>query len=245
VIQVEMIKDSVSESSVRLCTMRLTYPRIIHSHVLLHRDRVRTVKSQGVEAGLFVPLKFKATDGGDDISEPVKACKIWSDAYKAVLECCNQLQSIGTSERLTRVLLQPFQYVTVLMTATEWQHFISIIKNIEEYHAVLLANTINAVLHESIPELIQPGHWHLPFISKDELNLGLDYVKKLSASRCVQFGRDLKSYSTKSYSDLVTRKDWVHLEHVCTPSLTPASYCGPLKGWTTFRSQIPLEYWRS
>ena len=272
-----VIADSVSPEGVRLTTIQVRYPRIIHAEVRTHRrhsigseSRVilkdkciladrglsRNARSSRavpvhrllaeVEESPFLPLFARNQPGmqaGDLLDEAASAdaCGIWREAAGAAAWAARELLDLGVHKQWANRLLEPFGFIDVVISATDWANFLALrCHPAAQPEMQDLADCIRAVLSASHPTQVAFGDWHLPYVEQDtevepirqyliatESALDpIDIMRRLSVVRCARvsyaphtggesaIGRDMNRYW-----ELVNAKP-VHAspaEHQATP----------------------------
>lgn len=122
-----------------LWTFELTYPRYIHSEFMTHRMFSRNASSsraipvakviQQVESNPVIPPKVymnKAGMVGDveaDATDTVAFYNLWLDAATNAVKTANEMEKIGIHKQHINRILEPFQFIHVIVTATEWSNF--------------------------------------------------------------------------------------------------------------------------
>ena len=122
-----------------LWTFELTYPRYIHSEFMTHRMFSRNASSsraipvskviQQVESNPVIPPKVymnKAGMVGDveaDTTDTVAFYNLWLDAATNAVNTANEMEKIGIHKQHINRILEPFQFIHVIVTATEWSNF--------------------------------------------------------------------------------------------------------------------------
>ena len=122
-----------------LWTFELTYPRYIHSEFMTHRMFSRNASSsraipvskviQQVESNPVIPPKVymnKAGMVGDveaDTTDTVAFYNLWLDAATNAVKTANEMEKIGIHKQHINRILEPFQFIHVIVTATEWSNF--------------------------------------------------------------------------------------------------------------------------
>lgn len=118
----------------------------------------------------------------------------------------------GCHKQIVNRLLEPFSHITVVATATDWNNFLSLRDHKDaEPHIGMLAREIRKALDEAEVQVLQPGEWHLPFVSADdwaEINGGgvvtpdqHEACLKLSVARCAS-----TSYKTVDGFDMTPER---------------------------------------
>lgn len=139
----------------------------------------------------FVPIFWgsegKGMQTGPEIPEELRplACRLWLDARDDAVRNANRLHAIGETyfsltgdsqyrdvkihKSLPNRLLEPFAWITVVMTATEWNNFFRLRCHPDaEVHFQKIAGMIRDALKASTPKRLREGEWHLPFMSKED-----------------------------------------------------------------------------
>lgn len=181
-----------SETAKEIVTLRLRYPRFIHSEFMTHRVFSRNASSsraipvskliQDVTNDPAVPLFWgknqkgmqageehdaRVKRGGEDITRE----QAWLGArYNAVL-VARAFDEAGYHKQIVNRLLEPFSHITVVVTATEWSNFFALRDHPDaEPHIRLLAQRMKTAIAASEPKILVAGEWHLPFITDQDWN---------------------------------------------------------------------------
>lgn len=224
-----------------LSTLLLRYPRCIHAELMTHRVFSRNAASsraipvekliRDVEENPFVPLHWGRNQKGMQAAEELTGAERaqaeteWRLAMKNAVAHARQLASLEAHKQVVNRILEPFAHITVLVSATEWGNFLELRDHADaEPHFQMLAKQVRACLEdESTIQTLQPGEWHLPFITEDDwrplvnerwddgeenrrsLNVRdwycADEMRKLSAARCAS-----TSYKTVDGFDMTLER---------------------------------------
>ena len=188
-----------------IITYELEYHRFIHSELMTHRTFSRNAASSRaipvskmidlVRTSPATPIHWGKNQAGmqaneecnNDVSmdwdyhndEPVHGTPedAWAEAsshamYKA--ECFNEA---GYHKQITNRLLEPFQMIKVVVTATEWDNFFWL-----RFHKAAqpeiqeLARCMLVAKKRSVAEVLQVGEWHTPYVAHRRTEDGLQYV---------------------------------------------------------------------
>ncbi len=275
--EVKVVLDSIAPCGKRLTTITATYPRFIHSEVMTHRDRARNSASsraipwpkmrEMIATNPVVPIRFgseqKGMQTGGEIDDVESAELIWLEASRDALHHADLLAKLGVHKSIVNRLTEPFMWITVVMTATEWANFFRLRCHPDaEIHFQKIAGMIRDALESSTPSLPPAIHvggedaqyWHLPFVTGNDLeellaDYGLGDIKKISCARNARV-----SYLTHEgvrdpqkdidlFDKLVAGSGFGHFsphEHVARAS-NELVRSGPFIGWTQFRKEFPLE----
>jgi thymidylate synthase ThyX len=158
------------------------------------------------------------------------------------------LARVGLHKQAANRLLEPWIWVEVIVSSTEWRNFF----DQRDHHMAQpefreLAKCIRAEYDSSIPTVVAFGDWHLPFIDRAERAVyGIETLKKISAARCaaVSYGR-FEIRPIEKDLNLFDRlaANWPPhlspLEHVATPMTNLQK--GNLREWSQLRAQYEIK----
>lgn len=185
-----------------LTTLLLRYPRIIHSEFMTHRkfskcsasSRAIPVKKliEDVETNPFAPVVWTKNEPGmqgreELTGDHLSAAKIqWSAALGDALYRARQLANTGAHKQIVNRLLEPFSHITVVCSSTDWSNFLALRDHPDaEPHMQVLAREVRKALDNAEVQELQPGEWHLPFVSALESEFhSVEECKMLSVARC-------------------------------------------------------------
>ena len=138
-IKVEIVADSINLQGDRLTSMVLTYPRMIHAELLTHRAFSRNASSsravpvkkmiESVRNNTFCPIEFQKAHKGMQGSEyfvgsdKQECVNLWLESAELALEQAEKMDKKGISKQIINRILEPFQWYTCLVTATELDNF--------------------------------------------------------------------------------------------------------------------------
>lgn len=162
------------------------------------------------------------------------------------------MTKVGLHKQWTNRPLEWQQEIKVVVTSTEWENFFNLrldSKTVQP-EMVELARMIKHEI-ELTPEVeLQPGEWHLPYITTARSPttgsvyyyanrtgcLSLEDAKKISVSCCAQVSYrnlDMSLAKAEKVIKMLTKADDPHLspfEHQATP-MTLYDEVGPIEGW--------------
>lgn len=263
---VKMVLDSVSIVGKRLITVECEYPRFIHAELMTHRAFERNAGSSRakplsfminmVETDPVVPIKWgaeqKGMKTGDSIPESLipEAIETWLWARDQAVIAATRLGSLGVHKSLCNRVLEPFSWIKVVITATEWNNFFKQRDHGDaEIHFQLLAKEIRKLIKESTPKYTD---WHLPYIQDDDRAIAeIHYLKYVSVARCAYVSYFKPGASTKDISYDYSKAleltqgsgfgHWSPFGHVAQASIDRTHRSGPFIGWSQFRKEFPFE----
>lgn len=266
-ITARIVADSISEAGIRLTTMVLRYPRFIHAEFMTHRVFSRNASSsRAIPVSKMLaqvwndpaaPIHWGANQAGMQANEELKgwrrkaAQSIWRWSGRMMCGFVWVGMKLGMHKQTANRLLEPWQFIHVIVTATEWDNFFALRDHEDaqpEIHA--LAIVMREAMKASKPTMLLPGQWHLPFVTAPELRDFNPYLLvKLSAARCARVSylthegkapslvKDLELY------DRLVGSAPMHaspIEHQATPS-SFHSWSGNFRGWIQYRKTVEQQ----
>ena len=179
-ISATVIADSLTEFGFRMLTFKCVLPRIIlaelNTHKMLNRSlassrAIRFSKAvQGVEQNPFLPLRWMEDHPGmqgtsfvEDADEIHDLEQEWLFTRDLMIKQATKFNEAKITKQLCNRLIEPFQYVTALVTGTEWENFLALRAHpMAEIHIADLAEKILKAANASTPISLVAGQWHLP-----------------------------------------------------------------------------------
>lgn len=266
-ITAKVIEDSIAENGVRLTTLQLCYPRFIHAEFMTHRVFSRNASSsraipvakmiEQVRNDPAMPIHWGKNQAGMQANEELapmaqeSARQLWMQAARDAASVAQVMADVGLHKQVANRILEPYQYMHVIVTATEWENFFELRNHPDaqpEIHA--LAKVMHFALAESRPVQRQENDWHLPYVTRAErvaFNNDLDLLLKLSAARCARVSYLTHDGQTPSvekdvalYDRLVGSKP-LHaspIEHQATPLPEADMWSGNFRGWLQNRKIV-------
>ena len=266
-----VLLDSVSPAGVRLTTMEVRYPRFIHSELMTHRVFSRNAASSraipirkmidAVREDPAMPLWWGRNQSGMQAREKLDetaqqlAESEWRAALQDALRHAERLadKEINLHKQLVNRILEPFAWITVIVTATEWANFF-VQRTHEDAQPELkhVAELMLRAYRDSVPKRLELGAWHTPLIQPDEeQTMSAEDRVKISVARCGRVSylthdgkRDLAK-DLELYDRLVeggANGHWSPFEHVATPLSNADGWSGNFRGWEQLRKRFPQEH---
>jgi thymidylate synthase ThyX len=264
-----VVLDSLSPAGVRLTTVEARYPRFIHSEMMTHR-----VFSRNAASSRAIPIKKMIASIREDPAMPIwwgqnqagmaarseiggqargLAESEWRRALENALASAERLSSpeIDLHKQLVNRILEPFAWITVIITATQWSNFFTQRCHPDAQPEIKqIADLLLACYRASTPQPIALGDWHTPLIQEDEQELASPLRCKLSVARCARVSylthdgsRDVRK-DLELYERLLeggANGHWSPFEHVATPLEQAEEWSGNLRGWKQYRKLFPGE----
>jgi hypothetical protein len=187
----------------------------------------------------------------------------WREAANRAADYAEALMNIEAHKQVANRLLEPFQYISVIVTATEWQNFFDLRVHKDAQPEIQdLAATMQHAMKRSKPVIrtgswSDPEAWHLPYVLDKERKLyRLDVLQALSTARNARV-----SYLTHDGAEPSAEKDLelyerlvgaepLHAsptEHIAAP-ISSGHHTGGQKnfvGWHQYRSDVEKRIERS
>jgi thymidylate synthase ThyX len=241
-ISATILADSITQAGHRLTTLEVTFHRFILAELNTHRVFSRNSASsraiptnkriESLIADPAFPVEFGINQPGMSASDVLEgqehdaALECWIEAMDNAITTTRKLADLGVHKQVTNRLLEPFQWHTAIISATEWDNFFD--QRVSEFaqpEMHLLALAIQRAYTDSKPDLVQEGDWHLPFITSEELiELPVETLLKVSVARCARVsylnhnGQKSIDDDIKLHDKLVIGNHHSPFEHVATPS---------------------------
>lgn len=179
-ITAKVVCDSITEAGDRITTIEAEYPRFIlgevntHSAIEKNSSSSRAIPIKDIVAQIILnggkPLywgsKKSGMQAGDEITELKLAEELWECAKVDATFYATQLDlACDLHKQSTNRLLEPFQMMKTVMTATDWSNFFNLrIHPDAQPEFCMLAYKIYMALLESTPSKLRVGEWHLPYV---------------------------------------------------------------------------------
>lgn len=182
-ISVKIVADSISPSGSRIITFELEYPRIIHSELMTHRLLSRNAMSsraipikkmiEQVQQNPAMPVKFGKNqpgmqDAGEhsaQLGDGYSAEEWWKLAGLSAARFAAEFADAGYHKQIANRLLEPYQRMKTVVTATDWNNFFWLRVDPDADPTIYeLAKAMKEASDNSIPDPLEPGQWHTPYV---------------------------------------------------------------------------------
>jgi len=199
-IKAKILLDSCAGNH-RLTTMELTYPRFILAEVNTHRVFSRNTASsraipvekmiQRVIENPVIPMYWGAAQKGMqahqevDIDAKIDCEEAWLSARDEAVKTVRRLLSLGLHKQIPNRLLEPWMWVTSILSSTEWANFFNLrCHKMAEPHMQALAYAMRDAYYSSQPT---EREWHCPLsgFPGDE-TLSESDLRLVSVARCAR-----------------------------------------------------------
>lgn len=223
-----------STSPQELLTFELEYPRFIHSELMTHRlfsrnaasSRAIPVKAmlEQVRNNPAMPIHWGANRPGMQAKEEcdqnithLVECENditvthyytreqwWAGAADGAANMAEAFAEAGYHKQVVNRLLEPFQIMKTVVTATEFDNFFYLRCHADAQPEIKeLAECMYQALQQSTAEVLKPGEWHVPYVNTsrdaagkryywnfisdtEKVGITLENALKISASCCAQ-----------------------------------------------------------
>lgn len=180
-ITAKIICDSINQNGNRLTTYELSYPRLIHSEFMTHRQFSRNAASSRaipfdkmLEQLDGVPSRFGAAqkgmqDNGEE-HEILVLCghdarETWELAKQESIKFSRLFKEAGYHKQIYNRLTEPFQMIKAVVSATEYENFFWLRDDVMADPTIAeLARKMKESYDSSTPQLLKAGEWHLPYV---------------------------------------------------------------------------------
>ena len=246
-----------------ITTFELEYPRFIHSELMTHRLFSRNAASsraipvahmiRQVEENPAMPVHWGMNQPGLQAEFELSECLqrssqyLWKKAAKSAARIASALNKMGLHKQVVNRLLEPFQMMKTVVTATELDNFFYLRchKDAQPEIKVLAEKMYEALIKAGPAEALYDGEWPVPYVTRFRIGdgklryadcngqeLSVEDAIKVSASCCAQVSYRKNDETLEKalviYNRLVDTKP-VHaspFEHQATPMLEPHFWCG-------------------
>jgi hypothetical protein len=266
-ITAKIIADSINMSGNRMVTMEIEYPRFIlaelNTHRMLSKNSAssRAIPVQTMHTHIrqnpAQPVSWGKNQSGMkareqiDATDTVEAMLIWEQAMDTAIDYSQQLAELDVHKQIVNRITEPWMTMKTVISGTEWNNFFYLRAHPDAQPEIqLLASKMKETYINSVPQLLHPGEWHLPYIttkrnSRDRLEyfdqtgetLTALEARVVSASCCAQVSYRRSDYSVekakKIFAQLIESEP-CHaspVEHQATPMSLESMDCFDPETW--------------
>ena len=271
VIAHSVAHDDRGNHGPELFTLALKYPRFIHSEFMTHRVFSRNAASsraipvskmiEQVRNEPAMPVYWGSNkpgmQAGDELTDMdlATAKNLWIDAAENAAATAEKMQELGLHKQVVNRVLEPFQIMQTVVTATEWENFFQLrISEFAQPEIKALAVAMKEAMTNSTPFQMPYGEYHVPYVTaeeRDEYKSRKDWrtLCMVASARCARvsyLNHDGSNPDIAKDLDLATKlKDAYHaspFEHVARPlDLRDMPRVNRnFKEWTQFRAELGL-----
>lgn len=241
--RVRMLADSIGHNGVRLTTWELTYPRFVHAELMTHRLFSRNSASsraiptkklmQQIRNNPAMPVWWGKNQAGMQAREELTGWRLalvkrlWLSARWGALAAAWLLGALGFHKQIANRLLEPWMFITVIVTATEFDNWFKLRCHPDAQPEIgWVAKEMQRQYLASTPKLVPWGMWHAPLVSEEDYLEAFEKgpphpdFSKVSAGRCARVsylthdGKRDTAEDVKLADRLMTSGHWSPFEHV-------------------------------
>lgn len=266
-----ILTDSLAPCGKRLTTWELTYPRFVHAELMTHRLLSRNSASSRaipteklmarVREDPAMPRWWGRNQAGMQANEELdgsaraEAERLWLAARDQMLAAVEQLGKVGLHKQLANRLIEPWMFITVLVSATEFGNWFHLRNHrMAQPEIAWVARSMWGQYQEHAPAEVPEGGWHLPLVQPSEL-LSLDEAtaKKVSTGRCARVSylthegvrdtdKDVELHDKLCAGPSTGEPGhWSPFEHVARALAEPRR-SGNFFGWSQYRKEFEAEH---
>lgn len=199
-------------------TFLVRFPKILLQELNTHRQLVRNCGSSRaiptktlldrIREDTYIPNFTSLCKGM--VGEPIEdknrintLRRIWLSARDNALESANQLLNENCHKQDVNRLLEPFSYVDLLLSGTEWDNFLKLRTASDTQPAFRdVALKIKKLIEEDKPVELMPGQWHIPFLDSFYSDLSQEENKLVAIARIARV-----SYLRYGSTEIELQKD--------------------------------------
>ena len=271
VIAHSVAHDDRGNHGPELFTLALKYPRFIHSEFMTHRVFSRNAASsraipvskmiEQVRNEPAMPVYWGSNKPGMQAGDELvgtaleNAQFMWHRAAQQAADIAEQMQELGLHKQVANRVLEPFQIMQTVVTATEWENFFQLrISEFAQPEIKALAVAMKEAMTNSTPFQMPYGEYHVPYVTaeeRDEYKSRKDWrtLCMVASARCARvsyLNHDGSNPDIAKDLELATKlKDAYHaspFEHVARPwdLRDLPGVVRNFREWTQFRAEIGL-----
>lgn len=264
-ITARILADSISPDGTRMTTMEIEYPRFILAELNTHRMLSKnsassraipvTAMHDHIRENTAAPVYWGKNQAGMKAKEELvgsdktMAMYLWAKARDSAIDFAQQLNALGSHKQVTNRVTEPWMIMKTVISGTEWANFFWLRNHPDAQPEIAeLAHKMYEAYSTSVPCLLNPGEWHVPYVRtyRDSHSNTLYYVdssdkyitaeeaRVISSSCCAQVSYrkndDSFEKALKIYKQLIESEP-AHaspVEHQATPmDLDTTNWCEP------------------
>lgn len=188
-IEAKILADSIAPSGKRLTTWQLKYHRFQHAELMTHRlfsrnsasSRAIPVKKllEQVKNDPAMPVWWGKNQAGMQAQEELdpesraEARRLWLEARDRAVGIVDDLIDLGLHKQIANRLLEPWMWITVIVSATEFENWFRLRAPAEgpmdpafpaQPEIQSCAVAMRDAYAASTPMKLAAGEWHLPLV---------------------------------------------------------------------------------
>lgn len=258
-ITAKVIAHSAHEGCPDLITLELKYPRFIHSEFMTHR-----VFSRNASSSRAIPVKRMIQDVMDDPAMPIewgsnkpgmqagvevsteplwRSKREWLRARDNAVNHATMMCEFGLHKQIVNRILEPFQHISVVCTATDWDNFFALRDHPAAQPEIReLARVMRAAIEGSVAVQLGADEWHTPYLTH---GYGVFSDTPYSAARCARVSYLNHDGSKADYDKDLELANLLRKERHASPfehqaRPTPGERHANFNGWKSYRSELGI-----
>jgi hypothetical protein len=109
---------------------------------------------------------------------------LWNISMENSILFAQDMVRLGLHKQIANRILEPWAHINVVVTATEWDNFFALRAHKDAQPEMqALAISMMMAKHDSNPAELQPGEWHLPYVTKEDFSAARFLLKKGRVTR--------------------------------------------------------------
>ena len=202
-ISAKVVADSIA-NGIRLTTLELQFHRFILPEFNTHRMFSRNASSsraipiekmiKQVETNPAMPIHWGKNQSGMQARQEVLDVDtvkgMWLSARDQAVDMAEWLMEENIHKQVANRITEPFQWIKVIVTATEWDNFFKLRDHPDAQPEIQeLARCMKQSIACSEPTPLVAGEWHLPYVTGDtweDTKEDLSKAIKCSVARCAR-----------------------------------------------------------
>jgi len=186
----KIVLDSISSEGIRLTTIHVRYPRMIHSELMTHRVFSRNGRSSRAVPVMtlltedhYTPHFMKNKPGmvaeeEFTAEELLEVQAIWNDLAEYTKNAVRKLNDKKVHKQWANRPLEAFGYIDVLISSTDWENFMALRDDEAAQPEIKsVAEIIRRLMDVNTPVPLKMDEWHLPYICDDDYAVAKAYIR--------------------------------------------------------------------
>lgn len=178
-MRVEVVADSINKA-IRLSTVLIDLPTVLLPDLLSIREVSVTRRRHATPISALLSVEAEQFTPHLSTSPFVEKTTIdyWREAGSDALCVARKLtRTLGVyDQRLVERIVSPFSYTEVVASSTSWETVLDQLLAAKDLDLQDLATSIKLQLTISKPRKLEPGEWHLPFITDEDVDASIWHV---------------------------------------------------------------------
>lgn len=212
-------------------------------------EQVRTNPAMPIHWGANQP----GMQADMEVADIDNAKDLWRTAAANAADLAEAMMEGGLHKQVANRILEPFQWISVVVTATEWDNFHALRSHKDAQPEIkLLSDMMLEARAKSTPRLLDVGMWHLPYAdSLRDWEDVLIYLKKVRATHSEPINTELNDLLLLKKVSAARCARVSYLTHDGKPTTVEAdlALCERLAGAQPFHASpfehqaTPDEFW--